>query len=485
MRSVVFAVALLSTSSIAAAQQSNDVVIPMTREASGTSWQPDESPMYALHAQRGAWTLMLHENAFLQALHDGGDRGSSQVGSINWLMGMADRRTGPGRLQLRGMVSLEPFTIGGCGYPDLLTSGEICDGRKIHDLQHPHDLFMEISAEYDAPLTARTRWQVYGGPAGEPALGPTAFSHRISAMPDPIAPISHHWLDSTHVAFGVVTGGVYGFRWKAEGSIFNGREPDEHRADFDFGAFDSYSARAWWVASPRLVFQVSVGHLKDAEVADIGGIASPLASRITVNKVTASGTYTRVSDKRVWASTIAWGRNSEPGVATNALLAETNVTVHDQDAWYGRFETMGKTADDLDVALSPDDIFTIGKLQGGYTRYLPAKRGFKPGVGFVLSLGLVPGALKNVYGGHAIAGAGVYVTLRPAMMKSGSAAGRGMVMVQTAFDPAKLMCAAGFDTRNAPMTTYMGKTYYFCSVADRDLFLADPAMSLSMKPPNP
>src|SRR5258705_9757492 len=29
---------------------------PMTREASGTSWQPDSSPMDGVHAMRGEWS---------------------------------------------------------------------------------------------------------------------------------------------------------------------------------------------------------------------------------------------------------------------------------------------------------------------------------------------------------------------------------------------------------------------------------------------
>jgi YHS domain-containing protein len=487
MRFGLMATVVLSMSSIAAAQQaSGNVTPPMTREGSGTSWQPDESPMYAVHLQRGAWTLMSHENAFVQALDDAGDRGASQAGSVNWFMEMAERSVATGHLELRGMISLEPWTVRGCGYPDLLTSGEICNGQKIHDRQHPHDLWMEIAVKYDAPLTSATRWQVYGGPAGEPAIGPGAFPHRVSAMPDPIAPISHHWLDSTHVSFGVVTGGVYGSRWKAEGSIFNGREPDQHRTDFDFGALDSYSARVWFLPTPRVALQVSAGHLKDAEVAAVGGIAAPLAPRVTVNRVTASLSYTRMSATRVWASTFAWGRNSEPGIATNAILAETNVTLEDRDTWFGRFEATGKTADDLDLVGVAGDAFTVGKLQGGYTRYLSAVRGFRPGIGFVVSLGLVPEALKNVYGGRTIVGAGVYVTLRPAMMKAGgtSTASSGMVMVQTALDPAKLSCAAGFDPATAPTATYQGKTYYFCSTMDRDRFLTDPEMSLSMRPPN-
>src|ERR1043166_4697189 len=40
----------------------------MAREASGTSWLPDASPMYAIHLQEGPWTVMFHENAFVQYL---------------------------------------------------------------------------------------------------------------------------------------------------------------------------------------------------------------------------------------------------------------------------------------------------------------------------------------------------------------------------------------------------------------------------------
>lgn len=123
-----------------------DMFMPPTRDGSGTSWLPDETPMYAIHAQRGTWTLMAHGSAFLQYLQENGDRGSDQVGSINWFMGMADRTVGRGHVGIRGMMSLEPWTIGGCGYPDLLASGEVCEGEAIHDRQHPHDLFMELPA---------------------------------------------------------------------------------------------------------------------------------------------------------------------------------------------------------------------------------------------------------------------------------------------------------------------------------------------------
>ena len=458
----------------------------MAREGSGTAWLPDTTPMYAIHWQRGAWQLMAHENAFVQFLHESGDRGADQFGSINWIMGMAQRNVGDGRVMLRGMFSAEPWTIRGCGYPDLLASGEHCDGQKIHDRQHPHDLVMEISAAYDAPLKGAVRWLVYGGPAGEPALGPVAFPHRVSAMPNPLAPMTHHWFDSTHITFGVVTAGLYANRWKAEASVFNGREPDETRTDFDFGALDSFSGRLWFLPTSKLALQVSAGKLTEAEASENGG------PRIDVTRATASATYhSAVRENSIWATTVGWGRNEESRHSSNALLIETNLTFDDRDTWFARFETAGKTADDLDVAASAD-AFTVAKLQGGYTRYLSAWQGLKPGVGVSVSAGFVPKSLEPAYGSRINAGVGVFLTLRPAAMTMmthaapGAAqppAGQTMVMVQTAFDPAKLSCSPKIDPKAAPKTTYQGKTYYFCSVKERDTFLTNPAMSLSMMPP--
>ena len=60
---------------------------------------------------------------------------------------------------------------------------------------------------------------------------------------------------------------------------------------------------------------------------------------------------------------------------------------------------------------------------------------------------------------------------------------RKMVMVVTATDPSKLPCSTNIDPKTAAKAVYKGTTYYFCSVKDRDEFLTDPEMSLSMMPP--
>jgi hypothetical protein len=352
---------------------------------------------------------MLHGNGFLQFLHEEAPehRGASQLGSINWAMAMARRAAGAGRIGVRAMMSLEPWTVRGCGYPNLLATGEFCDGNTIHDKQHPHDLLMELAAEYERPVSAALRWHLYAGPAGEPALGPVAFPHRVSAMPNPLSPITHHWLDATHITYGVVTTGVSTPRWKVEGSVFNGREPDERRWDFDFAALDSMSGRVSMTPNPNLVLQVSAGHLTEAEPSHTGGPA------IDVDRMTASATYHRAFGAgRLVAGTLAWGANREEGEATHGLLGEWSYAVSDRHTFFGRGEVNGKPAHDLDIHES-DDVFTVGKLQGGYTHYLPARQGLTAGVGGSLSASFVPEALQPRYGGVGV-GLAFFVTLRPA-----------------------------------------------------------------------
>lgn len=483
-----------------------------SRDSSGTAWLPDMSPMYGFHQQRGAWEVMLHGNLFAQYLNEGGEfhRRGQQAGMINWFMGMARRPMAGGRAGIRGMVSLEPLTIPGCGYPVLLATGETCDGDSIHDRQHPHDLFMELAAEYERPLTSSVRWQLYGGPAGEPALGPPAFPHRLSAMPNLLAPMAHHWLDATHITYGLVTSGVYGNRWKTEVSLFNGREPDERRTDLDLAALDSYAGRVWLLPTERLAFQVSSGRLTEAEAAHGTG------PRHDVVRTTASATYhASMGAAGFWATTMAWGANAEEGDTTHAFVLETAATSDGRNTWFGRAEVAEKSAEALHVHESTG-VFTVGRIQGGYVRYLSARGGLQPGIGLTASASIVPAALEARYGGRVVPGMGIFLTLRPAAHAMGSAtaattdphAGHVMppasaapppaapasrpvapsppaaspatppgdprlpvVAAERVIDPA---CATTIDLVNAPRASYQGRVYYFCSTADQAEFLKDP-----------
>ena len=229
---------------------------PMTsRDGSGTSWQPASTPSYMIHKRVGDWALMFHGEAKIGVNAQGGPRGVAKFESQNWFMPMATRKVGRGTLELRGMFSAEPLTYSGAGSPQLFQSGEVYQGRPIIDAQHPHDVLMELSAKYTLPVGERGSWFAYFGYPGEPALGPVAFMHRASAAENPAAPLAHHLQDSTHVAFGVFTTG-FTYRWlKVEGSVFNGREPDEDRYGFEAGPWDSRSVRVSVAPNSHWVFQ--------------------------------------------------------------------------------------------------------------------------------------------------------------------------------------------------------------------------------------
>jgi len=216
----------------------------MSREASGTSWQPESTPMFGYHFAKGSWTLMVHGTGDAVYDHQGGDRGETEFYAPTMGMIMANRPAGRGTFGLRGMLSLDPATVGKTGYSLLLQTGETADGQTpLIDRQHPHDFWMELAATYSVPFRDYGSVSAYLGFPGEPALGPPTFMHRFSGLSLPEAPITHHWLDSTHITFGVATLGVAWRGVRLEGSSFTGREPDEHRWNFDKPTFDSWSGR--------------------------------------------------------------------------------------------------------------------------------------------------------------------------------------------------------------------------------------------------
>ena len=237
----------------------------MDRMGSGTTWIPDAVSLPARHMMAGRWNVMLHGFAFAQYDKQGGPRGDDQLGSLNWAMLMVSRDVAGGRFQARTMLSLDAATVTPRGYPLLLQTGESYQGQPLHDRQHPHDFFMELGVLYERPLTSSLGISLYAAPSGEPALGPVAFMHRPSAMDNLVAPLSHHWQDATHICFGVLTAGLFGHRWKLEGSVFNGREPDAKRWNFDRLRLDSYSGRFTVNPSDHLSIAVGYGYLKSPE----------------------------------------------------------------------------------------------------------------------------------------------------------------------------------------------------------------------------
>src|SRR5262245_61423964 len=65
--------------------------LPMSRNGSGTSWNPDESPMYMWMKQTAKTDWMFHGNVYLRYTHtdifSSGSRGSGKFSAPNWFMG--------------------------------------------------------------------------------------------------------------------------------------------------------------------------------------------------------------------------------------------------------------------------------------------------------------------------------------------------------------------------------------------------------------
>jgi hypothetical protein len=373
--------------------------IPHQRLGSGTAWQPDATPMRMTHLQFAGWTLMIHGAGSLGWDWQAGSRGGRQVLSTNWLMAMAQHPLLDGDLTLRSMLSLEPATVPGGGFPQLLQTGEFYNGVHLHDSQHPHDLFMELAVDYRRSISSWLGFELYGGLAGEPALGPVAFMHRPSAQDDPFPPIGHHWQDSTHVTFGVITAGLYTRELKIEASWFNGREPDQHRWNLDLRSFDSFSIRLSAVPEEHLAVQVSYGYLASPEPPQFQGVV------LGVSRVTAS---VQVSASSVDATAL-WGRNLEV-TPLDSFLLEARVALTPSDAVFARFERVDKTAHDLVIPGVPSfTAFTVHEtVLGASHRFAPVGPVWL-GLGARGSLAFAPAQLQSFYGGAIEPGVFVYL----------------------------------------------------------------------------
>lgn len=395
-----FTFLIVMSSSIAMAQEHHqDMVMhgmygtyPMDRDATGTSWIPDSTQMPFIHRMAGDWSMMI--NGYMMAIYDdqGGPRGDRKFFSENMFMFTAQKDFGCHTFALRSMTSLEPATIGCNGYPLLLQSGETCNGiTPLIDRQHPHDFLMELAAVYTIRFSNKNALFGYFGLPGEPALGPPAFINRFSAFFNPEAPITHHWLDSTHTTFGVATLGYVHDWLKIDSSIFTGREPDQHRWGFDRPRFDSYSARISLNPTENIAAQMSYGYLKSPE---------QLEPNVNTHRTTASISYNKAWEMSNWQMTAAWGRNqNHPGHILNGYLLESAVELHSKHVLFGRAEYVAK--DELFLPPSPKagKKFNVGKLDLGYIFEFPLIPYTLWGLGFVGSASFVPSALKPAYGG--------------------------------------------------------------------------------------
>ena len=375
---------------------------PMTRESSGTAWQPDTTEHEARHVTSGNWMLMAHGILNLVYDHQSGARGDDEVFASGMLMGMARRPLGDGTLQFKAMLSPDPL-MGKSGYPLLLASGETANGvDRLIDRQHPHDFFMELSGSISQNIGSKGSVFLYGGLPGEPAFGPPAFMHREAIMDSPEAPISHHWLDSTHISFGVLTGGLVLDRFKLEVSRFNGREPDQHRWNIETGPLDSTSVRLSWNPTAELALQGSWGHFEDPEQLEPG---------TDQKRWSASALYAgEIAPGWKLAGTLAWGRKAidhhGEAMKDDAYVAETSLK-HLSWTIFAR----GEVTENRELLDGEEhgEAFTVGKASIGAVRDFRIAEHLSLGAGGLLSVNFVPDGLEPLYGDSNPIGAMAFV----------------------------------------------------------------------------
>jgi hypothetical protein len=369
--------------------------------SSGTSIEPrstsESSPM--IHKTLGNWIFMLHANAFVVDTQQSGPRGKDKFFAANWIMPMVARKFGASTITLRTMVSIEPLTVTKRQYPLLFQAGEAAFGREIVDGQHPHDLVMELAARYDYAFNDKNQFFVYGGPVGEPALGPTAFPHRASASENPAAVLGHHQQDSTHISNSVVTLGYVGGPIQLEASTFHGGEPNENRWNFDGGKPDSFASRLTLSKGNTLSGQFSIGRINNREPSEPG---------MDTLRTTASLHHNvRFSGGHI-ASSLIWGRNKDIDGADrrifNAYTFESTVNFKNQNWIWTRIEN-------LDVSEDPG-----GRIQAwtvGYERELPTgKVPLRIGLGAQTTFHNLTPSLQAIYGDRPM-GAMFFLRIRP------------------------------------------------------------------------
>lgn len=389
--------------------------LPMTRNGSGTSWQPDNSPMYGYMFHSKNWMYMLHGNVFLrynkQDLFDRGSRGDAKFDAPNMWMFMGQRNVGKrGLFHFSTMLSLDPLTVGEEGYPLLFQTGETYKGRPLIDRQHPHDLISEMSVSYAHAFSPKSDLFLYLGYPGEPALGPSAFVHRPSGFMNPDAPLTHHWVDATHITFGVATLGYRYGQFKIEASAFTGREPDENRYNFDKPRFDSWSGRLSFNPSEKWAMQVSHGLIKEPEVLHPGEDVARTTASVQYSKRGYGETFTNL--------TALWGLNKTAGHAgENGVLLEASHQKR-KTAVYGRYEFVQKSVEELaldEAVFGHHTLFPTHALTTGASYDLFSVGLTKVALGGHLTFFQPDSRLAPLYGDLPVAGQ-VYLRIYPRAM---------------------------------------------------------------------
>ncbi|HLJ56351.1 MAG TPA: hypothetical protein VKT77_15020, partial [Chthonomonadaceae bacterium] len=222
-------------------------------------------------------------------------------------------------------------------------------------------------------------------------------------------PITHHWMDSTHIDFGVLTLGAWKWNVQIEGSYFTGREPNEFRYDFTPFHPDSVSGRVTFNPSRNWSLQVSYGYLHSPE---------QLRPGEDVRRATASAAYAApLRHGGFVAATAAFGNNSSGGVNSDAYLVEGELNLRERDSVFVRGEFVNKLGEELAIAPLGRK-FGIGQVSIGYVRDVTPNRPYQAGIGGAVTFNMVPSDLQSLYGKSPM-GFWLFVRIRPSKMQHG------------------------------------------------------------------
>lgn len=362
--------------------------------------QPAPADQHAGHQMPGGatgWHVMQDGVIYGLFNRQGGPRGGTEFVVPNWWMGMAMREKGRHQISLNAMFSLDPATVGKSGYREIFQVGETLDDKPLIDRQHPHDLIMQLAAAWRVSFSNDVSVTLSGGPAGEPTLGPIAFMHRPSAAGLVLATLGHHTFDSTHISYGVAAAAIERGRWTIEGSVFNGREPDEHRWDFDMGKMDSHAGRVWFRPTETLELQVSRGKLVEPEILEEGNVI----------RTTASAGWFKPAADGLAAATVGYGVNKAHGEHRHGLFGEFTLERLPFSV-SGRLDVQQVetsvllTGDVEDHAEDREPARTVMALTLGGTRRIGTWRGFEGDIGAHATVYRVPQILKATHGSNPV-----------------------------------------------------------------------------------
>jgi hypothetical protein len=383
---------------------------------SGTTAEPNSTPAPMLMATKASWQFMFHANVFISDLHQSGPRGADRFFSTNWFMGMAQHRAGAGTFTARAMLSLEPATVTDRRYPLLFQQGETAFGLPILDGQHPHDFIMELAALYDLKLGEQSLLSFYAAPMGDPAIGPTSYPHRASAIENPVGTLGHHQQDSTHIAADVITVGFAHRFARLEVSGFHGREPDEFRWDINSGKIDSWSTRLTIQPGKNWSGQYSYARIASPEAVFATEDQERMTASIMYNRRFTSG---RFGDGN-WASTVLWGRTRSllDGAIFNSYLFESTLRFITRNYVWTRIENADRSNElilggqPLPPGFREEPIGRVQAYTIGYSHDIDVVPHLASALGVQLTAYGVPDSLQPIYGAHPF-GVVMFLRLRP------------------------------------------------------------------------